>query len=334
MSRTIRNFVVVLILCGVSLNLIAIDSLEELFTSQHSIWVYLVTSFLAGLAVSFTPCIYPMIPITAGVLQSQESKSHWHHFLLALSYVLGIATVYSALGYFVALSGDYFGYWLSNPWFVSVLFLFFLYLAGSMFGFYSLALPAMLTRKRSSVKRGGSFVYTFLVGAVSGTVASPCVSPALIAVLGFVAQSEQPIIGILSLFCFTMGMSTILLLVGTFSSVLTKLPRAGMWMLEVNRALGFMVLFIGVNFILPFIPDNAEPVLYGLILLSAAAYYIFSDNVQHRVAAAVKKIVGIILFFLGIIFLFDPILSSYNLSLVNYTLDIAAQVKNKSFGGG
>jgi len=289
--------------------------------------VYLITSFLAGLAVSFTPCIYPMIPITAGVLQAHQRKSHWYNFLLALSYVLGIATIYSALGYFVAMSGDYFGYWLGNPWFVAFMFCFFLYLAGSMFGFYDLSLPSFLTRKRASVKGGGSFIYTFVVGMVSGTVASPCVSPALIAILGFVAQSERPIVGIVSLFFFTLGMSTILLLVGTFSSILSKLPRAGVWMLEINRALGFLILFIGVNFILPFVPDNAEPVLYGCILLGAAAYYWFSDNVQHTASRFIKKLVGLILFLLGLAFVLDPILSSYNVSVVNHIFVIASSVK-------
>ncbi|HJM68385.1 MAG TPA: cytochrome c biogenesis protein CcdA [Candidatus Babeliales bacterium] len=315
MRITQRNSLMFLALAGVCFTVLPIDSLEELFTAQHSLWVYVLTSFLAGLAVSFTPCIYPMIPITAGVLQAHQGKNHWHNFLLALTYVLGIASIYSALGYFVAMSGDYFGYWLSNPWFVLFMFIFFMYLAGSMFGFYDLKLPNFLTRKRASVKRGGSFLYTFVVGMVSGTVASPCVSPALIAILGFVAHSERPIVGILSLFAFTLGMSALLLLVGTFSSMLSKLPRAGMWMLEINRALGFLILFIGVNFILPFIPDAAEPILYGLIFLSAAVYYWLANT-------GIKKIIAVILFFLGIIFVFDPILSAYDVSLVNKLLSL------------
>ncbi|OGB96927.1 hypothetical protein A3F06_00850 [candidate division TM6 bacterium RIFCSPHIGHO2_12_FULL_36_22] len=308
-----RYSLMFLVLSGVCFSCLPIDSLEELFTTQHSLWVYIITSFLAGLAVSFTPCIYPMIPITAGVLQAHHGKNHWHNFLLALSYVLGIASIYSALGYVVAMSGDYFGYWLSNPWFVLFMFLFFLYLAGSMFGFYDLKLPSVLTRKRASIKKGGSFIYTFLVGMVSGTVASPCVSPALIAILGFVAHSERPLVGILSLFAFTLGMSSLLLLVGTFSSILSKLPRAGMWMLEINRALGFLILFIGVNFILPFIPDAAEPILYGLILLSAAAYYWLANT-------TIKKVIAVVLGFLGLIFIFDPMLVAYNVSLVNKLL--------------
>lgn len=324
MLKTLPFFIIALVMTTTAL---PFESLEDLFLDQHSMWVYFVFSFLAGLAVSFTPCIYPMIPITASILQSQQGTSHWRNFGLSLSYVLGIATIYSALGYVVAISGDYFGYWLSNPWFILTLFFFFMYLAGSMFGFYDLKMPRFLTRKRAEIKRGGSFVYTFLVGVVTGSVASPCVSPALIAILGFVAQSEQPIVGIFSLFFFTLGMSTLLLIVGTFSSFVSKMPRAGAWMLEINRALGFLILYIGVSFILPLIPDVFEPVLYGLITLAASAYYFFSDTVQHATAKLVKKIVGIILFFIGIIFILDPILCNYNMSLVQHLCTVASAIK-------
>jgi thiol:disulfide interchange protein DsbD len=311
----------------IALNLCAIQSLEELFSAQHSAWVYILVSFVAGITVSLTPCLYPMIPITAGVLQSQKAKSNKHTFFLACCYVLGIATVYSLLGYIATVSGEIFGSWMSSPWVICPIFIFFIYLAGAMFGWYQLSLPQFMTQKRFSVKRGGSFVYTFVVGMIAGTVASPCASPALIGILGFVSTSDRPIVGFASLFAFAIGMSLLLLIVGAFSSAIARLPRAGLWMLEVNRILGFMILFIGTSFILPFIPDFFEPVLYGGIMLAASAYYWVSGVRNGRIGKMVKFFFAILLAIVGIAFFLDPLLVRYNVSFAQYLFHIATRIK-------
>ena len=116
-------------------------------STQSNLIYILFLAFLAGIVTSFTPCIYPMIPITVGILQSQASNSLTHNFFSALSYVFGIALVYAGLGYASATTSLIFGKWLASPFFIFLIILFFLYLAFSMFGFYEIYMPRFLTHQ-------------------------------------------------------------------------------------------------------------------------------------------------------------------------------------------
>lgn len=253
------------------------DFLKDHMNSQTPVWFLIVIAFIAGVLVSFTPCIYPMIPITIGILHIQRQQSLLYNFFSALSYVAGIACVYATLGYISATSSLIFGRWLSNPWFIFFIVLFFLYLAFSLFGFYELYTPRFLSRS-NDVTRKPSLLTNFLFGAISGTVASPCLTPALALLLGIAAQQASPLLGFFILFSFALGMGSLLILVGTFSGAVTLLPHAGEWMEDFKRIFGFIILAVCVNFMKPFIPVPYNMYLYALITLNAGVYCIVGEH--------------------------------------------------------
>lgn len=232
----------------------------------------MVVAFLAGLLVSFTPCIYPMIPITAGILQSQASNSIWRNLLQALAYAIGIALVYASLGYFSATTGLVFGSWLASPWFVGGTVAFFVYLGLAMIGLYELFIPHFVT-SLPGTGRSASLLGALTAGLVAGTVASPCLTPALALLLALVAKMSNPLLGFASLFCFAIGMSFVLILIGTFSSTLTLLPQAGNWMENIKQLLGFLMLATSIYFLKPFVPGWGIYAGYGAV--AAYAGWIF-----------------------------------------------------------
>ena len=201
----------------------AMQSLVETLNTGSYSNIYLIgLAFAAGLLVSFTPCIYVMIPVTAGILNTQRSRSFLRSFILAVAYILGIATVHASLGYLSATTSVLFGSWMANPYVIGVVAAFFIYLAGSMLDLYDLYIPQFLMRT-TELQSNGSLLSTYLLGMLSGTIASPCLTPALAVLLGIVAKQANPIMGFVTLFSFSLGMGTLLLLVGTFSSTLTLL---------------------------------------------------------------------------------------------------------------
>ena len=245
--------------------------LSQSISTQQSSWYIIVLSFLAGVLVSFTPCIYPMIPITAGILQSQGPRSWWYSFFSSLAYVCGIAMIYAALGYVSAMTGVMFGSWFAQPWFVVFVVAFFMYLAGSMFGFYELYIPNFALMKSEQAQQRSIF-NCFLLGMVSGTVTSPCLTPALGLLLG-IAAKQSPFMGFLMLFSFALGLGVLLLIVGTFSSSLMLLPRAGEWMDQLKKAFGFVIVAMCGYFAQSLIGQNAAWAVYLLVAFGATIYY-------------------------------------------------------------
>ena len=230
-------------------------------------------AFLIGIAASLTPCIYPMIPITMGILQSQASKSIGRNFLLSTAYVSGMATVYATLGYIAATTTLIVGEWLANPIFIGLLILLFLYLAFSMFGFYEIYIPKFM-RSGTSVKgKKGSLLYSFMFGAVSGAAASPCLTPAIALLLGYVAKRGNPIVGFITLFAFSFGMGLLLIIIGTFSNTITSLPRAGAWMNQIKKFFGFLMLGVCIYFLQPFVSEQITTTLYYALAAGMIGYY-------------------------------------------------------------
>jgi len=248
-------------------------SFDQISLANLPLVYILLIAFLIGIATSFTPCIYPMIPITIGILQSQASTSIARNFLVSTAYVTGIATVYATLGYFAATTTMILGQWLANPWFIMLLVLLFLYLAFSMFGFYEIYMPKFLSSSNSKIKTKGSILYSFLFGAVSGTAASPCLTPPLALLLGYVAKQGSPLIGFVTLFVFSFGMGLLLITVGTFSNTITNLPRAGAWMNEIKKFFGFLLIGVSIYFAQPLINETLATILFISLILVTLGYY-------------------------------------------------------------
>lgn len=221
-------------------------TLTTLFTSTGSWAIRFLAALILGILLSLTPCIYPMIPITVGILQASGSPSTFKNFLLALSYTLGISMTFALLGFFAAVGSCVFGEMQGSPWIIIPLALLLIYFGLTMFDWVHLYIPRFLMPKTGKVK-GGSPLSAFIFGAISGTIASPCLSPGLVLILNYVTNISAQhfsgyLEGFLLLFIFGIGSSLPLLIIGTFSSSLHVLPKAGMWMVEIKKIVGLMLI--------------------------------------------------------------------------------------------
>lgn len=212
----------------------------------------LLAVFIGGVLAGFTPCVYPMLPIISSYVGARSigaGFSRWGAFGLSFSYVLGMALVYTALGMIAAFTGRLFGEFSSS--FVAqlvvanLLILFALHLLEAL-PFPNLPLFSGLGRWTQA---GGVFG-AFLLGAGSGLVASPCTAPLLAGLLTYAATSQNVLWGGGLLFAFSLGMGSLLLLAGTFSGLLARLPRSGPWMVRIKKILGLALLGLGEYFLL------------------------------------------------------------------------------------
>ena len=266
------------------------------FVQTTDSWaVRIIFVLLLGLLMSLTPCIYPMIPITVGILQSQGSKSVWYNFLLSLSYTFGIATTFAVLGLVAAFSKQAFGSLMAQPLFVLLVVALLVYLGLSMIGLYDMYIPRMFQPKQKNVK-GGSLISAYLFGAASGTFASPCLSPGLFLLLTLVTAWGNKLLGFVLLFVFGIGLSIPLLIIGSFSSSLAFLPRAGVWMVEIKRVFGFIILGVSFYFLQNIISSTLISLLLALFILCVGIFYLY-DIKPHEALRwkIIKNILGMTL---------------------------------------
>jgi thiol:disulfide interchange protein DsbD len=205
-----------------------------------------VTLFGAGLVTSLTPCVYPMIPITIGVIAGSgavagPAPSRRRIAQLTLVYALGVALFYASLGLFAGLTGSLFGSLSSHPWVLFAMGNLLVAFALAMLDVVPVAVPQRLTGWAAQLS-GGSVPAVFLLGASSGIVAAPCGAPAFAAVLTWVASTHSAVLGFLYLLAFSLGMTALLVAAGLFSGTLAALPRSGPWTLWIKRAAGVVLL--------------------------------------------------------------------------------------------
>ena len=215
--------------------------------------------FLGGLMTAFTPCVYPLIPITLGILGARQADSRLQALSISATYVLGIAVMYTTLGVAVAATGAVFGQLMANPLIVGFVSLVLVALGLSMLGFYDLQLPEALRNRAQSVG-GGGYGGAFGMGLVSGVIAAPCTGPMLGGILTLAATGQNAVLSGSLLFTFSVGLGMPFLVLGTFSDLIQKAPRAGAWMEKVKHILA--VLLFGVAL---FVAKDAFPGLGALL---------------------------------------------------------------------
>lgn len=202
--------------------------------------------FVFGILTSFTPCIFPMIPITLAVLGKQAHvRSRWQNIIVAHLYVFGIATTYALLGVVAALTGSLFGSFMSHPLVLGLMCFIFLAMALSMFGLFNLEAPSKVQYWLGRSKTSG-YSGAFITGIFAGVVASPCVGPVLVAVLTYVAQSQNIFLGFSLLFVYALGLGQLFIILGISSQMTKKLPKSGPWMDGVKHF--FATLMLGAFF--------------------------------------------------------------------------------------
>ena len=217
------------------------DRITSLLSESKGLALFFV--FFAGILTSFTPCIFPMIPITLAVLGHEaETRSRAQNFLLSVLYVLGIAFTYSIMGLIAATSGSLFGASLGNPWILSAVCVLFFMMTLSMYGVFDLQVPAFIRNSLGAKKLSVGYINAFMSGLIAGVVASPCVGPVLVGILAWVAGTGSKFYGFLYLFTYALGLGLIFLVLGAFSELIHLLPRSGAWLNGVKFVLGSLML--------------------------------------------------------------------------------------------
>jgi thiol:disulfide interchange protein DsbD len=206
--------------------------------------------FVAGLATSLTPCVYPMIAITVSVFGARQAETRSRAALLSTSFVLGIAALFTPLGVLSALTGSAFGSALASPWVVGTLAALFAVMAISMFGLFDLALPSGLQNRLAQA--GGFGVRgAFVLGFVNGLIAAPCTGPVLAVLLTWVATTGNVAFGALALFVYAIGIGVLFWFVGTFA---ITLPKSGRWVDWTKSAFGIAMLALAFYYVRGLLP--------------------------------------------------------------------------------
>ncbi|MBI4686312.1 MAG: sulfite exporter TauE/SafE family protein [Nitrospirae bacterium] len=202
-------------------------------------------AYLGGVLASLTPCVYPMIPIVLGVIGASNIESKSKGFTLSLSYAMGLSLVYALMGIFASITGRFFGEIATSPWSYIVFGNLCLFLALWMMEWVNI--PLFSSGKTNSRK---GHIGVFITGALSGLVAAPCTSPVLAGLLIYVSGTKDMALGGLMMMSFSLGMTTLLILIGAFSGALKTLPRPGAWMLWVKKGLAMALFAISEYFLI------------------------------------------------------------------------------------
>ncbi|MDF1545581.1 MAG: cytochrome c biogenesis protein CcdA [bacterium] len=288
------------------------NKLDQLIT-EYGFWGYFMAlglAFLTGLLLSFSPCTYPMVPITVSIFAGSD-RGMGRGFVLSLFFVGSMAVVYGIMGLIVSLVGGVFGAWLASPGVVIGIAIVFVIFSLSMFGLFELNVPSALRQKLGTSGSSGGVAGSILMGAIAALVVSPCVGPFVAGILLYVATSGSPVLGFLILFVFAMGLGTLYILIGTFSSAINQLPGAGGWMETVKKFFGFVLLIMAIYFLRTIIPVWITALLTSLLLLALGVFGGGLDRLTSESTgfARLKKFVGLIATILGI-YLFVGLLFS------------------------
>ena len=270
-------------------------------------WPVVGVFFIAGVLLSLTPCVLPMLPILSSIILGQGAQvSRGRGFSLALSYSLGMAMVYTALGVAAGLAGEGLAATLQNPWVLTLFAAGLVALSLSMFGVYELQLPSALTGRLTQASQrlpAGRFASVFAMGGVSALIVSPCVAAPLAGALVYLSQTRDVWLGGTALFSLAAGMSIPLLLVGASAGAL--LPRAGAWMTEVKRLFGLLLLGVALWTVQSILPAGLVLALWGAMLICSAVMLVsyhqhrghrgeLSKSLWRRSVAAVLAVCGLL----------------------------------------
>ena len=282
--------------------------------SKGYFWAFLFV-FVGGILTSFTPCVYPLIPITVSVFGASESVGRLRSFLLSVTYVMGIALTYSILGVAVASTGAVFGQIMADPRVMVPVCGILIALGLSMLGVFELRVPYAVQNRLNTVG-GAGFAGAFAMGTVAGIIAAPCTGPALGAVLSYVATTESVFLGFWLLLTYALGMGLLFIVIGTFSSAIAALPRSGGWMYILENIFGVAIITVALYFLKEVIPPLRTLLqssagffaIAGVFVLVGVALGKFSQRfkdlsrlVQFRKAVGVSfAVVGLYMFVGGL----------------------------------
>ena len=273
------------------------QKLADALLKESAVWS-LFLFFLGGIALAFTPCVFPMIPILSSIIVGEgENISRYRAFSLSGTYVIGMAITYAIIGTLVGVFGAQLNLQAALQTTPVLIFSasLFVALSLSMFGFYELQLPLTWQNKlneMSNLQSGGKYLSVFLMGAISSLVVSPCISAPLVGGLLYISQTQDAVLGGAALLSLGLGMGVPLLVIGMSGSY--WMPRAGAWMEQVKAIFGFLLIGVGIWLIERLVGDTVNLILWGFLLIGAAIYF---GTLELRQRSAVDKTIQ----FIGVI---------------------------------
>ena len=268
-------------------------------------WIVMLAFFGFGLLLTFTPCVFPMIPILSSIIVSQgERISTRKAFTLSLVYVLAMAATYTVAGVFAGLFGQNLQALFQDPWILIIFSIVFVLLALSMFGFYELQIPSSWQAKLAQIghsQQRGTFIGVGIMGFLSALIVGPCVAAPLAGALIYIGQTGDAVLGGTALFALSMGMGTPVLAVGTSAGKL--LPKAGPWMNTVKAIFGVLLLAVAVYLIDRIVPGWITMLLWAALLIVVAIYMGALDSLQPGVSGwwRLWKGAGLVLMVYGVL---------------------------------
>ena len=266
--------------------------------SGGNLLVTLGAFFLAGLALSFTPCVFPMIPILSSIIAGQgRHVTAGKGLFLSVIYVLAVSITYTLAGIFAGLFGENLQALFQNPWIIGGFSFVFVLLSLSMFGFYELQLPNSLQSrltKASNSQQGGTVIGVAIMGFLSALIVGPCMAAPLAGALIYIGQTGDPILGGSALFSMSLGMGVPLILVGTSAGKL--LPHAGLWMAKVKAIFGVLLLLLAIWMLDRVVADVVTMWLTAIVLIVSSVYMgVLTNNKKATPKAHLGKGIGLVI---------------------------------------
>jgi thiol:disulfide interchange protein DsbD len=285
------------------------DQYAQLLLQNKSLLLVIGLFFLAGVGLTFTPCVFPMIPILSSIIAGQGEKvSTRSAFNLSLVYVLAMAVTYALAGAIVGYYGSEYNIqiWFQDPIILSIFAAIFALLALSMFGFYDLQMPNAIQSRLtafSNKQPGGSLAGAGVMGFFSAVIVGPCITAPLVGALLFISQTQNWQLGGLALFALGIGMGTPLLLIGTSAGKI--LPRAGGWMDTVKSVFGVVMLAMAIWLLERILPTSVTMALMAILIITSAIYMGALEKLPQPTNGWRKlcKGLGVILLIYGAVYL-------------------------------
>lgn len=267
----------------------------ERLLASGSLWLIAAAFFGAGILLTFTPCVLPMIPILSGIIVGEgRNATRARAFTLSVAYVMGMSVTYTAIGVGAALSGSLLSAALQNPWVLSAFAAVFVLLSLSMFGFYELQLPSGFHAKITETSnrfKGGHLGAVVLMGIFSAAIVSPCVAAPLAGALLYISQTRDVLLGGIALFTMSIGMGVPLILVGVFEGAF--LPKSGHWMRSVKHFFGVLLLAVAIWIVSPVLPSVAQMLAWAALLTGSAMVLRAIDPLPPETGTAVRLWKGV-----------------------------------------
>ena len=278
---------------------------------NKSIWIILGSFFVFGVLLSLTPCIFPTIPILSGLLvkNTDKNSSTFKGFFISLIYVLSMALTYTIAGVLAGVFGSNIQALFQNPFIIASFSFIFVLLALSMFGFFEIGIPSSIQtkimQKSNAAANKGGIIGVAVMGFLSALIVGPCIAPPLAGALIYIGKSGNALLGGAALFVMSLGMGVPLLILGLGAGKF--LPKAGNWMIAINKIFGVIMLGVAIWMISRILPDKITSILWSILFIGSGLYLNPFSKMQNYKEVIIKTF-GFFLILTGIMFFYKPFL--------------------------